>query len=257
MSNALAEFHAGGGLTPADLNAKLARGRQNIPTPLGGDTLLRVDQNDGIFVYGADNVEVEEGSLWAVNPFSFKTGWVCWADRKMNGNKNEKLGEKMGPAENPIDEPALPDEWAAKGGSWVQQVGFDLVCISGEDEGTKVLFQNSSNGAIKAYEATYDAVMDRPSFDHCFPICDLKISSYMNKGYNKRIYEPVFEIVDWADAEQNRLSSGKPTKAKAIEQKAEPEAEEAPEAAGDETDAAPEAETQEAQPRRRRRRSAA
>lgn len=247
MSTAIANFHGGAVATPEDLNAKLARGRQNLPSPVGGgDTLLRVDQNDGLFVYGPDNVEVEEGSLWAVNPFSFKTGWVCWADRKLNGNKNEKFGEKMADADKPIPEPDLPDVWAEKGGKWVTQVGFELVCVSGDDEGQKVLFQNSSNGAIKAYEKLYDAVLDRPDLDYCFPIVELEVSSYMNKGYNKRIYEPGFKVVDWADMEQNLLSAtGKKAKKIAAAE---------PEETSEVTEATPEAD--EEQPRRRRRRSA-
>jgi hypothetical protein len=251
MSNALSTFHGVAVANVEDLNNRLVRGRQNIPSPVGGgDTLLRVDQNDGLFVFGPDNVEVEENSKWAVNPWSFKTGWVCWADRKMNGNKNEKLGEKMVDAANAIPEPDLPDAWADKGGKWVAQISFELFCIDGEDTGQKVLYQNSSNGAIKAYEKMYDAVLDRPNLDCYFPIVVPEVSSYMNKGYNKRIYEPVFEIVDWADVEQKLLSAtGK--KAKKVEAK-----EETSEAAeDDQADAAPEAD--EEQPRRRRHRTAA
>ena len=181
MSNALATFHGGAVATPEDLDAKLARGRQNLPNAsIGGDPILRIDQNDGLFVYGQENINVEDGSLWAVNPFGFKVGWVCWADPRKNGRKNEKLGEKMAPADTPIDEPNLPDAWAEKGGRWVEQVAVELVCVEGEDEGTKVLFQNSSNGALKAYNAVYEAVQGRPSREHCFPIVELVVSSYLN-----------------------------------------------------------------------------
>ena len=211
MTNALANFHATSAVASVeDLNAKLLRGRQNLPkAPGGGDTLLRIDQNDGLFVFGPDNVIVEEGSLWAVDSFEFRTGFVCWADPKLNGRKNEKLGEKMGPADDPIDMPNLPDAWAEKGGKWVEQVAFDLFCVSGEDEGQKVTFSNSSGGAIKAYGDLYVAVLDRPDLDHCFPIVELVVGSYMNKTYNKRIYEPNFEVRDWCDKEQNLLSAQK------------------------------------------------
>lgn len=240
--NALTAFHTGGGVpTVEEMNAALAQGRMQKPQAgAGGKTLLRLDPNEGVWVYGPDNVEVEEESRWAIHPGSFSSGWVCWADPKLNGRKNEKLGEVMGPMTNP---PACPTtDHSERGGEWKEQIGFLLVCIGGEDEGEEVLYQNSSLGALKAYEAIYEETVGRPSPDHFFPIVELEVGSYKNKTYNKTIYEPQFTVVDWADAEQNMLGDGVAEKI------------EAPEADDVEVEAAPEADAGEEKPKRQRRR---
>ena len=209
MSNALSMFHGSAVATVSDLDAILARGSQNRPqVASGGKPFLRLHPDGEGWIYGADSTQVEDGSRWAVNPYSFQTGWVCWADPKKNGNRREKLGEVMGSIANP---PSIPEtDHSAKGGSWSEQFGFILVCVHGEDAGTEVVFQATSYGGKAAYDAVFQATANRPSPEYCFPIVELLVSSYMNKTYGKKVYAPVFEIVDWANTEQAYLSGNKP-----------------------------------------------
>jgi hypothetical protein len=44
-----------------------------------GSAILKMDRT-GHWVFGADQTEVEDGSLWAVNPFSFVHGYIAWGD---------------------------------------------------------------------------------------------------------------------------------------------------------------------------------
>lgn len=233
------------------LDQKMKAGQSSLPQVSGGVAILRIGAQDGKWVFGQENIPVEEGSKWAVNPFSFQTGWVCWADPKVN-RKNEKLGEVMGPPDAAPACPALTPEQQAKGGEWQEQIGFRLVCISGEDEGEEVLYQNSSYGAMKAYREVYDAVMNRPSKPHCFPIVVITSDSYQNKTYNRTVYNPVFEVVDWADLENNLLSGGKPAAVAGPEETSDADSQAA------DPEPAPEAATSEpsTEGRRRRRRTA-
>ena len=62
----------------------------------GGTVILKMDKT-GHWVFGADQTEVEDGSLWAANPFSFVHGYIAWG----NG---EVLAEKLVPVSEPLPE---------------------------------------------------------------------------------------------------------------------------------------------------------
>jgi hypothetical protein len=209
-NNSLSIFHTTAS-SIEDLDASLAKGQDNRPrVSSAGKRFLRLDQEGNGFMYGADNVEVEENSLWAINPFSFRSGHVCWADPKKNSGKREKLGEIMAPIANAI---ACPDtDHSAKGGEWKEQFGFDLIGTSGEDEGEEVAFNTDSHGGKYAFDSVFEAVATRPDATFCFPIVALKFSSYKNKTWNKTIYTPEFKVIDWADTDKNLLSVGEPPK---------------------------------------------
>ena len=61
-----------------------------------GSVIIKMDKT-GHWVFGADQTEVEEGSQWAVNPFSFIHGFIAWGD-------GEPLGEKMVGISQPLPE---------------------------------------------------------------------------------------------------------------------------------------------------------
>src|SRR5690606_30092879 len=99
--------------------SSLKSGLQNVASTIvtaGGDPFLRL-LTDGTWVYGADNVEVQEGSLWALNPFSIMHGWVSWTDHP-GKQANEIVGEVMVPAGQPL--PAQT-ELRDTGWPWTQQ----------------------------------------------------------------------------------------------------------------------------------------
>jgi hypothetical protein len=154
-----------------------------------GVMFLRMDKT-GHWVYGQDNVEVEDGSLWAVNPYSFVHGFVAWGEGAM-------LGSKM----VPISEP-LPDLGPAPAGAkqgWQKQIGFDLACISGEDEGTNVRVAGTSMGSIKASGALGLLIADRVDSDPTtpVPVVSLSSDSYISKKGFGRIYNPIFSVQSW------------------------------------------------------------
>ena len=190
----------------------------------------------GEFLFGADSIEVEDDSEWAVNPAGFGHGWIAWGD-DVHGNDGTMLGEVMGPAGQPL--PGQPDPVE---GSWAEQRAVQMACVSGEDEGTQCLFKSSSIGGKKFYAAIVLEVVKKIKAGDpaVVAIITLEADSYKHAKYGK-IFTPDFSVVRW----QTMDASAAAEEAPASKDDAVPE--QKPEAKKEE----------EASPRRRRRRAAA
>ncbi len=153
-----------------------------------GVVILKMDRT-GHWVFGADQDEVEAGSKWAVNPFSFVHGYVAWGDGKV-------LGEKLGSMLEPMPEVGEAPPGADKG--WEMQVGFSLKCISGEDAGMEARFTATSVGGKRSVQALALAVAEQADKDQSkiVPVVTLGKDHYQHKSYG-RIYTPVFDVVEW------------------------------------------------------------
>jgi hypothetical protein len=153
-----------------------------------GVAILKMDRT-GHWVYGADQTEVDDGSLWAVNPFSFVHGWIAWG-------VGEVLGEKMTSVSNPLPELEEPPRGAEKG--WEKQVGFSLQCISGADKGQVVRYSATSVGGKKGVTALAAELAVQVEKDQTkpVPVVLLKKEHYQHKQYG-RIYSPIFEVQEW------------------------------------------------------------
>lgn len=182
MSNNLPAVNA------KELGGALAAAKTRIATESGDYPFLRLLKS-GEWVYSADDVEVQEGSLWAINPASFSEGYVAWG-------KGSLEGEEMQPmtSATPIVLASLPDV----GHPWKKQVAFILCCMNGEDEGQQVLYKASSKGGLKAANAMLNSVIEQIEADpaHIVPTVELEMDSYKHKEYGK-IYTPIFAIDSW------------------------------------------------------------
>jgi len=236
----------------------LANSVAAVGSGTGGEQYLKMTKF-GEFVFGAEDLEVEEGAQWAVNPTQFTHGWICWGTKE-HGTDGEMLGEVMVSASGPIPEEAnLPE---AKG-KWTKQVGVQLLCLSGDDQDVQCVFKANSLGGKKAYTALVSAVVGEVNGGSEFicPVIELVSTHYVHKKYGK-IFTPEFKILDWismsglaeagADDDEEDEPEPKRTrktkgdkKAKAKKTKAKPEVEE-------EEDE----EEEEEAPRRRRKRGA-
>lgn len=178
----------------------LKSGLQNVSSTIvaaGGDPFLRLLQ-DGTWVYGAENIEVEEGSSWAVNPLSLKHGWVSWTDHP-GKQANEIVGEVMVPMTSPLP---LQTEMRDTGWPWVQQLSFDIKCLDGEDKGVQVLYKTTSVGGMAAIKTLIGKIMAQLDVAPGKPVPVIHLGSdhYSHKKYGKT-FTPVLEIVDWIDME--------------------------------------------------------
>lgn len=166
-----------------------------------GSVILKMDKA-GHWVFGADQTEVEVDSLWAVNPFSFVHGHICWGD-------GEVLGEKMVPITEPL--PEVNEAPAASKRGWEKQVGVSLKCMTGEDKGVEVRFSSTSVGGKRAVQDIAAALAEQVDKDESkpVPVISLGKSHYSHKAYGK-IYTPEFIVKDWVsldkEPEQNQLA---------------------------------------------------
>jgi hypothetical protein len=153
-----------------------------------GSVILKMDKR-GDWVFGADQTEVDDGTLWAVNPFSFVHGFIAWGD-------GEVLGEKMVSVSQPLPEMDAAPAGAKRG--WETQVGMSLKCISGPDNGLEVRYNVTSVGGKRAVQGLAVAIAQQVESDQTkpVPVVTLKRDHYTHKSYGK-IYTPVFEVQEW------------------------------------------------------------
>ena len=159
----------------------------------GGNELFARFTKFGEWVYGADGTEVEEGSIWAVNPNGFQHGFIAWDQDNTSGGPT---GEVLVPATQPMP---LEEELPAVSGSWSKCVGVQLRCTTGEDEGVQIVWKGNSHGARKAYAGLLQELIAQIGKDPENPVAlvSLGADSYVHKQYGK-IFSPVIDVVGWA-----------------------------------------------------------
>jgi hypothetical protein len=173
----------------------LRQGLQNVSQTIvisGGDPFLKL--KNGRWMYGAENVEVEPGSRWAINPMSLRHGFVSWTDHP-GKQANSIVDERMVPMTSPLpDRLALPDT----GWEWSQQLSWQIKCISGEDAGEQTLYKATSVGGMNAFNKVISAIMAQLDVDpgRPVPVVTLETDSYQHKKYGET-FVPVFKIVKW------------------------------------------------------------
>jgi hypothetical protein len=209
MTTTVATASASAGALAALGNLK--QGLQNVQSGIrvaGGEPILRMGR-DGIWIYGADNVEVEGGSTWAINPMSLTHGFICWkVIPEGSKEKPELLGEETRSMFQPLpNKDSLPDY----GHPWAEVLSVQLKCVSGEDEGGQVLYKTSSTGGLRAMKelitSITEAIDKHPETP--VPVVALESDSYPHKQYGKT-YFPVINIQSWVSMEGVATDTGMP-----------------------------------------------
>ena len=155
----------------------------------GGEDFLKLSKRDGLWYYGASETEVQEGSLWAINPGSLRMGFMAWG-------KGQVLGKRLLPilAGQMVDRSTLPNV----GAEWTETVAMQLRCMSGEDVDKQVEYEQNSYGGKKAFSELLQAFQLQITQDttNIVPVVVMKSDSYDHKEFGV-IYTPIFEIVKW------------------------------------------------------------
>lgn len=199
---------ASSGALSTDIASKLLKGisESRAQTPkAGGSDLLRMLKH-GEWVYGQEDTEVQEGSLWAVNPLSIAHGWACWTDYPASAKKkNDLLGETMAPIYEPL--PVRPA--AMTGGDGVAYEfkasrSFQLRCMNGEDEGVEVMHKLGSVGGMRAFDGLIAEMQAQLASNPAYPcpVIELEVDSYQHKQWGKT-FVPIFTLRGWADMNGN------------------------------------------------------
>ena len=179
---------AGANLPSVQSLSSALRSIEADATP-GGMVILKMDKT-GHWVFGADQTEVEDDSIWAINPFSFVHGYIAWGEGVV-------LAEKMAPVSDPLPETGPAPDGAKRG--WEMQIGMALACTNGEDEGMQARYTVTSVGGKRAVQTLAVAIADQAdkSPEKPVPLVRLKKEHYQHKSYG-RIYTPIFDITGWA-----------------------------------------------------------
>lgn len=200
-----------------DLAKSLNNAAVSMPS-VGGDQqylkMLTKGRDAGTWVYGQEETEVEEGSLWAINPLSIKHGYVAW-DTHAGGAPVQEIMVSINrqlPSKDslPVLPPGTPSKKAPNVPvdlEYADQRSFDAVCISGADEGVTVEYKQSSAGSMKLFSKVVNALLDQVSKgDAIVAVGKWGFSSYDHKTYGE-IYNPEFEIVEWRTVEDTSPAS--------------------------------------------------
>ena len=163
----------------------------------GSDLFCKMTRN-GEFVFGAEDTEFQEGSLWAVNPGGLQHGWIAWGDAA-NDTEGQMLGERMGPAAQPL---TLQTDLPEVKGSWAQCVAVQLRCTNGDDKGVQVVYKTSSLGGRKGYAALLSQIVARIQEGKLdfVAVVECLSTSYKHAKFGK-IYTPDFKVRDWMTME--------------------------------------------------------
>ncbi len=168
----------------ADLSKALKSGLADVAQV--GTVIIKMDKT-GHWVFGSDQTEVQEGSEWAVNPFSFVHGYIAWGTSTV-------AGEKMVSVTQPLPELEPAPESAKKG--WEMQVGIEIKCLNGDDKDMTARFATTSVGGKRAVQTLGAQISDQIDKDPSKPVAivSLEVEHYSHKSYGK-VYTPVFKVV--------------------------------------------------------------
>ena len=190
--------------TTSDLIGSLLAVETQIAAPQAGDGMdyLGLKASTG-WTYGQDNIETEAGAKWAINPASMAKGFIAWSD------DSKVIGDVLQPVTQGLIQrgelPVLDDNTA----TWAEQCGFQLMCVSGEDEGTQVMYKASTQGASKEFARLYNEIIAKAKSGSAdiVPIVLLDRGSYQHsvKKYGMVTF-PVFDIVGWQGVEDTEVS---------------------------------------------------
>lgn len=189
---------AASGALSTDVASKLLKGigeSRSQTVISGGDPLLRLLRH-GEWVYGQEDTEVLEGSLWAVNPLSIEHGYSCWSNYDEKGKKNELLGEAMAPIYEP--KPMKPEP--VNGFGYNEQRSFKLKCINGDDKGVEVMHKLSSVGGMRAVDGLLADMQAQLATNPSYPcpVIELEVDSYQHTKWGK-VFVPIFTLRGWAN----------------------------------------------------------
>lgn len=212
------KFSGGGAVADLkQLSTAISNVAQSAEPLATGEPILRL-LKDGIWVYGQENIEYQEGALVAFNPVSLQHGFISWGDAEI-------LGEVMVPLTQPKPSRGSLQDTGAR---WDEQYAINGVIMTGEDEGTELIYKPTSLGGKRAFKELLDKIVQRlEKGEPAVPMIELEVDHYIHKKYGKT-YIPILNVKKWATLDGEIEDSPKPKAEAAPAEKSEPAKEEGP-----------------------------
>jgi len=205
--NSLTTFKAAGLPAVKDLASAL---KTNLPSVASAGTVIIKMDKTGHWVFGSDQTEIQDGSEWAINPFSFVHGYIAWG-------ASEVLGEKMVPINQPLPELEPAPANAKKG--WEVQVGLEMKCINGDDKGLTARWATTATGGKRAIQALGVEIAEQIEKDSSKPVAivSLETEHYTHKSYGK-VYTPKIRVVRFESMEVESATDAPELEAPEVEE---------------------------------------
>lgn len=213
---AVDEDEPGTDLAPVNLESGLRNlaASTSLAGSGGGADFMAVDTKTGLWRYGVERTEVEPESIWILDTRTLKHGWNAWREREL-------VAEILVPISQASPTPAALGDYQNEA---KQCFSVEMVCGTGEDQGTKVLYKvNSVGGAdfFKAYVTALAQQLGRdPKTPYVFPAMHLKSDSYNHPTWGTT-FKPIFRPLYWVDrggesekpVSTSQVSTGRPAAA--------------------------------------------
>lgn len=176
------------------------------PGAMGG--FLKFDFKDGSFSFGRDGDDVT-GDRAIINVRSLSHGWKLWAGGKFT-QTFVSIIDPLPTAPESVDG-KFPSEARAFAGAFYDDGA----------PGEQFTFETNSYGGRKSVNDLIVKIMERANSNpaYMFPVVELHGQSYKNVKHGTTIFNPVFEVVAWANEDGAIEGMGR------IEAKAEVEVE--------------------------------
>ena len=180
----------------SNLVANLQAAKDSGPADAGDFLYLKLAKT-GLWIYGSDEIEVDDESLFIIDPATYTQGYIAWDNGKLAGEKMAMQGQ---PQINERDLPELPAPTGPDRVEWAAQKAFALIGKTGPEKGQQFLYKSSSKGGKKAIAKLLTEIITQIKSgdpDYC-PIVRLENDSYKhpNKAYG-RIQVPILTVVGW------------------------------------------------------------
>lgn len=218
MSNQVSPYTANtqvAALSADDYYAALAAEAEGYRGGGGGVLFLKMNGNTGYYSYGADDIDLPDGTQAAMNPRSLKRGWICWLGGQVKEEIMMSLEEGMPPAKHLLNDygPYGKDD------GWSEQKTIEFKTL--DNEGLTLLFQANNKSKMNALEALMkDFGRNFRSYPGCVPIVELSSNSFETQpkdengkpdGRKVKKFAPLFKIVHWLpEGELAALTEGAP-----------------------------------------------
>jgi len=178
-----------------------------------GRPILRLTE-DGEFVFGENDDFLTEEDVLAVLPTSFQEGWIAFNDKNeraetVDGETADflfPLGKNM-TEDQVYDEHPLEAPKRGRAPEYKHQFACEMMVVAGPNKGTAVVYKPTSTGGRRMMAKLAGEIgrkMERGD-EACVPVIELWSKSYHNKRWNREIFNPMAEIVEWYTLDDEEL----------------------------------------------------
>ena len=176
----------------AGVNTATYIGRTGLPM-----LLFKSREASGTWGFGQKRTIPEEGSRWAVNPLTFKWGWISFADTKKVADEVMVSVTQPKPDFANLNDTGFP---------WQEQWSVQMKCLDGADAGVEVIHKANTDGTRSAIVSLFDQVRGQIDSEQQAgkKMHDSKIVAIVlleKDGYQHAkhgpISIPVLNLIDW------------------------------------------------------------